>query len=330
MTSIDFAPIARDLRSLKLGAVLDEEPLSRHTSYRIGGPARVYLEPTTEDGVVTSLEWLKNRNIPYFILGQGTNVLVSDRGVQAVVISTSRGLKDCSISGTTVEAGSGVLLTKLSHLAERSGLAGLEFAISIPGTLGGALVMNAGAHGSAMVKVVKSVRVWDPVAGVHQISADEAEFEYRQSRFQRYPWIALSAEMVLALGDHDHIRQTMRHFMAQRKSTQPVGEPNAGSVFKNPTPLYAGQLIERVGAKGWRIGDAEVSSLHANFITNVGQAKASEVLHLMRRIRCVVYQRYHVILRPEVRWIGPGEGGARATWENLWFEEGVGLREPCE
>ena len=330
MRAIDFAPIARDLRTLMLGTIRDQEPLARHTSFRIGGPARVYLEPSTEEGVVRSLEWLKARGIPYFILGQGTNVLVSDRGVEAVVISTSRGLKEIAIADRRMEAGSGVLLTKLSHLAERSALAGLEFAISIPGTLGGALVMNAGAHGSAMVEIVKTVRVWDPTVGVHQISAEEAEFEYRQSRFQRSPWIALAATMELESGDRERIRQTMQHFMATRKSTQPVGEPNAGSVFKNPKPLFAGQLVESIGAKGWRAGDAEVSSLHANFIINRGQARACDVLQLMRRIRFVIYQRYHVVLRPEVRWIGPGEGGASTTWENLWCEEGVGLTEPCE
>ncbi len=304
--------------------------MARHTSYRIGGPARVWVGTESAQGVVNTLEWLKTRQIPYVILGQGTNLLVSDRGVQAVVLSIADGLKDVAIREETMDSGSGVLLTKLSHLAARAGLGGLEFAISIPGTLGGALVMNAGAHGSAMVEVVRSVRVWDPVAGVRDIQAVEAEFAYRQSRFQRSPWIALTAELVLHPRDADEIRDAMRRFMTHRKSTQPVGQPNAGSVFKNPRPLYAGRLIESVGGKGWRAGDAEVSCLHANFIVNVGRAKAEDVLRLMRRIRCAVYQRYHVILRPEVRWVGPGEGGASATWENLWYEEGVGLTEPCE
>lgn len=327
---MDFAPIEEALRTLNVGPVRAREPLSRHTSYRIGGPAAVYLEPETEAGVVAALNWLGQARVPYFILGQGTNVLVSDRGVAAVVVSTSRGLKEVRIEGRRMVAGSGVLLTKLSHLAERAGLSGLEFAISIPGTLGGALVMNAGAHGSAMVEVVTSVKVWDPAVGVHEISAAEAEFEYRHSRFQRTPWIALAATMELKERERAAIHETMRHFMEVRLKTQPVGEPNAGSVFKNPTPLFAGRLIESIGAKGWRVGDAQVSTLHANFIINLGQARAIDVLQLMRRIRAVVYQRYHVILRPEVRWIGPGEGGTNATWENLWFEEGAGLTEPCE
>ncbi len=304
--------------------------MGRHTSYRIGGPARVLVEAASEDGVVRTLEWLKDRGIPFLILGQGTNVLVSDQGVEAVVLSTVHGLKDVAIRGGTMDAGSGVLLTKLSHLAARAGLGGFEFAISIPGTLGGALVMNAGAHGSAMVEVVRSVRVWDPLTGVRTIPATEAEFEYRQSRFQHTPWIALAAMIELYPRDPDEIRDAMHRFMAHRKSTQPVGAQSAGSVFKNPSPLYAGRLIEEIGAKGWRVGDAEVSRVHANFILNLGQAKANDVLGLMRRIRCAVYQRYHVILRPEVRWIGPGEGGASATWENLWYEEGTGLTEPCE
>lgn len=327
---MDFAPIAEALRTLNVGPVRLKEPLSHHTSYRIGGPAEVYVEPETEAGVVAALNWLSHHAVPYFILGQGTNVLVSDRGVGAVVLSTSRGLKEVRTAGRRMEAGSGVLLTKLSHLAERAGLGGLEFAISIPGTLGGALVMNAGAHGSAMVEVVKTVKVWDPVLGVRDISAEEAEFEYRQSRFQRTPWIALAATMELRERDRESIRETMRHFMDVRLKTQPVGEPNAGSVFKNPTPLFAGRLIESIGAKGWRAGDAQVSTLHANFIVNLGEARATDVLELMRRIRCIVYQRYHVILRPEVRWIGPGEGGTNGTWENLWYEEGAGLTEPCE
>jgi UDP-N-acetylmuramate dehydrogenase len=142
-----------------------------------------------------------------------------------------------------------------------------------------------------------------------------------------YPWIALEAVLQLRPGNPDAIRQAMQHNMEYRKRTQPVGEPNAGSIFKNPLPDYAGRLIESVGAKGWREGDAEVSRLHANFIVNRGNATAKDVLTLMRRVRREVYRATGIILKPEVRWIGPGEGGAEATWENLWCEEGAGLRE---
>ncbi len=325
---MDVERVATALRSMEVGEVKTGEPLSRHTSFRIGGPAAVFVDPKHLDGIVAVLDWVRDEHLPYFIIGQGTNILVSDQGVDAVVISTSRGLKDAEVTPPTIRAGSGVLLTKLCRLAEKAGLAGLEFAISIPGTLGGALVMNAGAHGGAMVEVVESVLVWDAISGVRRISGDEAQFQYRQSRFMHNPWIALEATLRLEPGDPAEIRAKMQHNMEYRKRSQPVGEPNAGSIFKNPLPHYAGQLIQNIGAKGWREGDAMVSELHANFIVNAGQATAHDVLGLMRRIRRRVYQETGVVLRPEVRWIGPGEGGADATWENLWYAEDDGLREP--
>lgn len=325
---MDASRVADALRSMGVGAVREHEPLSRHTSFRIGGPASVFVEPDHVEGVVKVLDWVRDENLPYFIMGQGTNILVSDQGVEAVVISTSRGLRAFEVNPPSIRSGSGVLLTKLCRLAEKAGLTGLEFAISIPGTLGGALVMNAGAHGGEMVEVVESVLVWDATLGVHRITADEAQFQYRQSRFMRTPWIALEAVLTLKPGDPIEIRETMKHNMEYRKRSQPVGEPNAGSIFKNPLPRYAGQLIEQIGAKGWRVGDAMVSDLHANFIVNTGQATAHDVLMLMRRIRRTVYQETGIILKPEVRWIGPGEGGAEATWENLWYAEGGGLTEP--
>lgn len=321
-------PVTTALRTMEIGEVKTGEPLSRHTSFRIGGPATVFVEPNSLDGVVEVLNWVRDQNLPYFIIGQGTNILVSDRGVDAVVISTARGLRQIEADPPVIRAGSGVLLTKLCRVAERAELAGLEFAISIPGTLGGALVMNAGAHGGAMVEVVDSVLVWDAISGVRRIPAEEVEFQYRQSRFMRNPWIALEATLVLKPGDPEEIRTKMRHNMDYRKKSQPVGEPNAGSIFKNPLPEYAGRLIEAIGAKGWREGDAAVSDLHANFIVNLGEATAADVLRLMRRIRRQVFKETGVVLKPEIRWIGPGEGGADTTWENLWYEEGDGLREP--
>jgi len=325
---MDVEPVAEKLRSMGVGEVRTEEPLNRHTSFRIGGPAAVFVEPTHLDGVVRVLDWVHAEHLPYFIIGQGTNILVSDRGVDAVVISTSRGLKETQVTPPTIRAGSGVLLTKLGRLAERAQLSGLEFAISIPGTLGGALVMNAGAHGASMVQVVESVLVWDAVSGVRRIKAQEVEFQYRQSRFMQRPWIALEANLRLMVGDPREIREKMNHNMDYRKKSQPVGEPNAGSIFKNPLPAYAGQLIEAIGAKGWQEGGAAISELHANFIINTDHATGRDVLTLMRRVRRSVYQHKGIILQPEVRWIGPGEGGADATWENLWYAEGEGLMDP--
>lgn len=325
---MDWERVHRALRSMEIGEVRLDEPLARHTSFRIGGPAAVFIEPDNLNGVVKVLDWVRDEQLPYFIMGQGTNILVSDRGVDAVVISTARGLKHFEVSPPNIRAGSGVLLTKLCRLAEKAGLTGLEFGISIPGTLGGALVMNAGAHGGEMVEVVESVLVWDTISGVRPIDAAAVEFQYRQSRFMHYPWIALEATLTLKPGDPLQIRDAMRHNMEYRKKSQPVGEPNAGSIYKNPLPEYAGRLIERIGAKRWRVGDAMVSDLHANFIVNRGEATAHDVLTLMRKIRQAVYQQTGIILRPEIRWIGPGEGGAEASWENLWYREGEGLTAP--
>ena len=322
--------VVDELREWDIGPVIENEPLSRHTSFRIGGPATVYVQPHSETDLIRVLNWVEAQKIPYFILGQGTNVLVSDRGLDAVVISTSRALREIRLEGTRMTAGSGVLLTKLAHKAHQANLKGLEFAISIPGTLGGALVMNAGAHGSEMRHVVDSMLIWEPGTGLRMLDASEAGFAYRQSLFMERNWIAIEAEMVLDSGDSQTILSTMRHFMNYRKTTQPVGHANAGSVFKNPQSDFAGRLIEAVGAKSWHVGDAMVSPAHANFIVNMGQATARDVLTLMRRIRCHVFQRFRVLLRPEIRWIGPGEGGTEGTWENLWYGEGAGLQEPCE
>lgn len=319
--------IADALRHVTRGSVKIAELLNRHTSFRIGGPATVFVEPENLDDVISVLNWVRDEGLPYLIIGQGTNILVSDRGVDAVVISTSRGLRDISLDGTVLHSGSGVLLTRLCRIAERAALTGLEFAISIPGTLGGALVMNAGAHGGSMVEIVDDVLVWDAIAGVRRVPAAEAQFEYRQSRFMRHPWIALEATLQLSPGVPDVIRDAMRRNMDYRKKSQPVGEPNAGSIFKNPLPEYAGRIIEAIGAKGWREGDAQVSDLHANFIVNVGQASACDVLALMRRIRREAFRQTGIVLQPEVRWIGPGEGGADTSWENLWYAAGAGLTE---
>jgi UDP-N-acetylmuramate dehydrogenase len=318
------------LREFNLGTVMENEPLSRHTSFRIGGPATVYVQPSCEADLIQLLNWVHGNQIPYFILGQGTNLLVSDHGLDAVVISTSRALRDVRVEGLRMTAGTGVLLTKLAHKAHQASLKGLEFAVSIPGTLGGALVMNAGAHGSEMVQVVDHIKIWEPGTGLRILNASETGFAYRQSRFMEHHWIAIEASMILKSGNSEEILSTMQHFMNYRKNTQPVGHANAGSVFKNPQPEFAGRLIDGIGAKGWRVGDAIISPVHANFIVNGGRARACDVLALMRRIRCRVFQRYLILLHPELRWIGPGEGGGEGTWENLWYGEGAGLQEPCE
>ncbi|MCY0882096.1 MAG: UDP-N-acetylmuramate dehydrogenase, partial [Firmicutes bacterium] len=282
--------IQKDLLAAHIGRVVLQESMARHTSFRIGGPADVFVQPDSRDHFVALLEWLRQRAIPYYLLGQGTNLLVSDDGVRGVVVASAPGLKTLAVEGTTLTAGSGILLTKLAHTAAKAHLSGLEFAVSIPGTLGGALVMNAGAHGGSMDHIVKNVLIWDNDHGVQRLDANAVGFSYRHSLFMQHAsWTALEAVMQLTLRDPEAIRQAMAEHMAYRKRTQPVGDANAGSIFKNPLPQYAGQLIESIGAKGWVQGKAQVSLVHANFIVNQGGASAADVVRLMHRIWCAVY-----------------------------------------
>ncbi|CAB1128467.1 UDP-N-acetylenolpyruvoylglucosamine reductase [Candidatus Hydrogenisulfobacillus filiaventi] len=322
------APLVRDLRRLT-DAVREAEPMARHTTFRIGGPADVYVEPEDRDRLVAVLDYLTARGVPYQVVGQGSNLLVADAGVRGVVVSPVKALRRLDFEGRRARAGAGVLLTQLAHAARRRALAGCEFAVAIPGTLGGGLFMNAGAHGSSLAAVVAAAEVWTPERGVVRLPAAELGLSYRHSRLWEAGWVVLEAWLELEPDSGEAITARMRHVVAVRRRTQPVGHPNAGSVFKNPPQDYAGRLIDAVGAKGWRVGGAEVSSLHANFINNRGGARAADVLCLMRRIRAAVHREYGVILRPEVRWVGPPAGGEGTTWENLWCREDAGWPEPC-
>ncbi len=317
----DLAPLVERLRMLGL-AVREQHLLGRHTSFKIGGPARIFWEPDSREELVTGLPLVHSAGAALFVLGLGSNLLVSDAGFAGVVVSTQRGLKEIREHGTELMLEAGVSLAKAAHHAQRLGLAGLEFAISIPGTVGGAATMNAGAHGASFADVVRRVTVFERGRGVRRLERAEMGYRYRDSAVQKEPWVVLDAEVALTPSDPDRVRQTMQGFMQHRKQTQPLGEKNAGSMFKNPEPERAGALIESVGAKGWRCGGAQVSPLHANFIINDQGATAAEVLALMRRIRAAVCRRHGIVLRPEVRWVGPHDGEDDATWDNLWLKEG--------
>jgi UDP-N-acetylmuramate dehydrogenase len=323
----DVEPLVSDLRMLG-AAVQERYPMARQTSFKIGGPARVFWDPAGWEEMVAGLERIGAGGAPLLVLGLGSNLLVSDGGFPGVVVSTKRALRQIRVEQETLTLGAGVPLAKAAHVAARHGLSGLEFAISIPGTVGGAATMNAGAHGSCFADIAQEVTVFDPVDGVLRLPATALDYRYRWSAVQARPWVVLEATVRLARSSQDRVEATMQRFMAHRKQTQPVGEKNAGSMFKNPEPERAGRLIEQAGAKGWRVGGAVVSSLHANFIINVEDATAADVLTLMRRVRAAVQARFHIWLRPEVRWVGPHDGEDDATWDNLWLKEGDGLPAP--
>jgi UDP-N-acetylmuramate dehydrogenase len=316
------APLVAALNRLGVAQVRPEEPLARHTTFGIGGPATVLVEPSDRATLVAALELLTAERVDVLPLGLGSNLLVADAGFQGAVVKAVRGLRAVRVEGERLYAEAGVPLKKLCTVAGTAGLAGLEFAISIPGSVGGAVTMNAGAHGSSMEAIVEAVTLWVPGDGVVTVPADAMGFRYRWSRVQAEAGLmVLEAVLALRRDDPAAIHERMQHFMAYRMRTQPVGERNAGSMFKNPPAAKAGALIEQVGAKGWREGGAHISELHANFIINEGNATARDVLTLMRRVRRAVRERFGTVLRPEVRWVGPPAGEAGTTWDDLWLRE---------
>lgn len=315
------APIAAALSTLGVNAQ-PAERLARHTSFKIGGPALAFVEPADEEEALVAARTAFVQGIPLMVVGLGSNVLVSDRGFEGIVLSLARACRDIRRDGAQLAAGAGVSLAKVAHTAAGQGLSGVEFAVSIPGTVGGAAVMNAGAHGKSAQDVVSAVRVWDPSRGVVVLPRDAMQYAYRVSRAQREAWVVLEVWFDLSPAPREEILRTMRDYMKHRRSTQPLGEKNAGSMFKNPPGDFAARLIEAAGAKGWREGGASVSTLHANFIANDGTATARDVLALMRRVSAAVQEQFHTALAPEVRWVGPPEGEDGTSWDNLWLPAG--------
>ena len=278
-------------------------PMSRHTSFRIGGPARRMAFPESREQLVILLGLAEECGIRPFLLGRGTNLLVSDRGLDTLVIKTAERMTSIRrLDDVTLEADAGVLLSRLAVYAQQAGLAGLEFAHGIPGTLGGGVVMNAGAYGGELKDVVTEVTALYP-DGVKVLTPAELDFSYRHSVFSAGEGIVLGAKVKLESGDPDAIKAKMDDLMARRKASQPLELPSAGSTFKRPTGYYAGPLIEGCGLKGCRVGGAEVSSKHAGFVVNVGGATCADVLALIEKVQKTVYDAHGVILEPEVKII---------------------------
>lgn len=288
-----------------LGGVLRlNEPMSRHTSFRIGGPADAMLIPRDINELKIALKHAKELNIPVTIIGNGSNLLVRDGGIRGLVIKLSGTLDYVHISGNTVRAGCGVLLSTLAHRVVDAGLKGLEFAAGIPGTLGGAVNMNAGAYDGEMKDVVVSARVLNMDGEETELTHEELGFAYRKSSLQDKRLLAIEVTMELSPGDKEESLAKIADLNRRRREKQPIALPSAGSVFKRPPGHYAGPLIEQAGLKGYRIGDAEVSTLHAGFIVNVGNATAKDVTDLIKHVQNKVLEQFGVKLEPEVRVIG--------------------------
>lgn len=282
-----------------------DEPMSRHTSFRIGGPARRMAYPKTGEELSHVLHLAKECGAEVFLLGNGTNLLVADEGLDRLVVDTTKYLQKIELldDGVTIRAQAGANLAAIAVFAWKNSLMGLEFAHGIPGSLGGAVVMNAGAYNGEMAQVVRKVTALMPDGEIRTLSAEELDFRYRHSVFSDCDAVVLSAEIELAHGDEKAIRAEMDGLMQRRRSSQPLEFPSAGSTFKRPTGYFAGPLIEKNGFKGVRVGGAEVSEKHAGFVINRGGATCADVLALIEQIRSTVLEKDGVLLEPEVKII---------------------------
>lgn len=286
------------------GKVSRDEPMRLYTSFRIGGPADVLIEPADVTGLRTALKWAWDLALPVFILGNGTNLLVADEGIRGAVIRIGQSLSSVEFEGDKVTAGAGVSLPALARACSDRGLQGMEWAAGIPGSLGGALAMNAGAYSCTIGDVVQEVRILGFDGSPSAKSAEEMHFGQRSSRLSHGDIVAYEAVLSLKAGNADESRAKMADYMADRKVKQPLHMPSAGCVFQNPSGRGAGRYIDAAGLKGLRIGGAEISPVHANFIVNTGDATARDVLMLMSHVRRTVYEKFGVDLVPEVRVVG--------------------------
>lgn len=284
--------------------VLIEEPMERHTSFRIGGPADYFLIPETYEEIRDILKICAEEELPYFFLGNGSNLLVSDRGYRGVIIQTFRNLSGVTVEENKIRAASGALLSSIAAAAKNASLTGFEFAGGIPGTLGGAVVMNAGAYGGEMKDVLEEVTVMDREGQILTLKAEDLEMGYRTSIVKKAGYLVLEAVITLREGDQEQIRERMRELTEQRISKQPLEYPSAGSTFKRPEGYFAGKLIMDCGLRGYRVGGAQVSEKHCGFVINAGGATAEDVRTLMQNVSDMVYDRFGVTLEPEVKFLG--------------------------
>ena len=284
--------------------ILLNEPMKKHTSFKIGGPADIMVLPASEEEIVHALKVCKDTSVPFFIMGNGSNLLVRDKGIRGVVIKISENYSEIEIEGTNIRAQSGVLLSTLSRAAVRNSLKGLEFASGIPGTLGGAITMNAGAYGGEIKDAVVSVRCIDSNGNIHILQKEDMKFGYRTSLIQTTDLIVSEVNMELEYGDQQESLDLMAELARRRREKQPLAYPSAGSTFKRPVGYYAGKLIQDCGLKGLRIGDAQISELHAGFIINLGNATAQNVIDLIKKVQEIIYDKYGVEMVPEVRIVG--------------------------
>lgn len=288
-----------------LGEFFYDEPMRNHTSFCLGGPAKLLIKPKNEETLIEILREIKKNNYNFYILGNCTNIIVKDKGFDGIIIKLKNKLKDLKkVSDTEIYAGAGVSLKKVSEFAMENSLTGLEFAHGIPGSLGGGVVMNAGAYDGEMKNVIKSVRLLDENFKVIEVSCQDMNFSYRHSLVQERDLIVLGATFSLSPGNKDDIREKYEEFDKRRAEKQPLDLPSAGSTFKRPTGYFAGKLIDDSGLRGFTHNGAGISEKHCGFVVNKNNATAKDVLETIEIVQKVVHDKFGVNLEREVKIIG--------------------------
>ncbi|MCI8317231.1 MAG: UDP-N-acetylmuramate dehydrogenase [Lachnospiraceae bacterium] len=283
--------------------VLGEEPMCRHTTFRIGGPADVFVAPDTVEKVAQVIRVCREAGVPFYIVGNGSNLLVSDDGYRGVIVQIYKNLSAIQTDGETITAEAGAMLSVIAKRAQAVSLTGFEFASGIPGTIGGAVVMNAGAYGGELRDVLQEATVLTKEGEIRTVSAEELKLGYRYSVIPEREWIVLAAKLRLKSGDPEMIRKRMEELKVQRVTKQPLDLPSAGSTFKRPEGYFAGKLIMDAGLRGFCVGGAQISQKHCGFVVNTGNATAKDVQNLIREVQTRVKEQFGVQLEPEVKML---------------------------
>lgn len=281
-----------------------DEPMSSHTTFKVGGPADFFVKPETTEQLTDVIRFCREQELSYFILGNGSNLLVSDRGYRGVIINIADNMAAVSVDDAYIRAQAGAMLTRVSRLAGENGLSGLEFASGIPGTIGGAVCMNAGAYGGEMKEIVCRVHAVDEDGELYSFENDDMDFSYRHSIIEDRELIVVGTELKLEHGDRKAIDERVRELGAARREKQPLEFPSAGSTFKRPEGYFAGKLIMDAGLRGYAVGGAQVSEKHCGFVVNRGGATACDVMTLIRDVQHRVMDKFGVMLETEVRLLG--------------------------
>lgn len=281
-----------------------DEPMKKHISFRVGGPADILVKPRTEEQIKNIIDFAKKENIPYIVKGNGSNLLVKDGGIRGIVIEITDNFNSYEIEDKIIKVQSGALLSIIGRAALKQNLKGFEFAAGIPGTIGGALAMNAGAYGGEMKDIVKSVRLMDTDGNIFNFSNEDMKFGYRKSILSKSDYIVLGAEIELEKGDYEEIKEMMKDFSNRRTTKQPLNLPSAGSTFKRPEGYFAAKLIDDSGLRGLTLRNAQVSDKHCGFVVNLGDARARDILDLMYVVKSTVKNKFGVTLEEEVKILG--------------------------